>query len=264
MNQKVYQIKKYLEHLRKSKSKLGHGVHSPFVYDLIETIFNNFGTYYCFPKIEKLRDQLLNDSSVINIEDFGAGSAKDNNQQRKLSNIAEYALLKKEHAQLLFKIINRFQSKTLIELGTSLGTTSAYLASACKNSQLYTFEGSPEVARIAQRNFKHLKIKNINLTIGEFDKTLEAKLKNINTIDFAFIDGNHRYEPTIKYFEMLLEKSTPNSVFVFDDIYWSEGMTQAWKEIISNPKVTVSIDLYRMGIIFFRKESLKQNFKIQF
>ena len=105
---------------------------------------------------------------------------------------------------------------------------------------------------------------NTLLTVGEFDKQLPKVLPNIETIDFAFIDGNHRYEPTLKYFEMLLGKSTDQSIFIFDDIYWSEGMCKAWKEIIARPEVTVSIDLYRMGIIFFRKESPKQDFVVRF
>jgi len=264
MNQKIYQIKQYARHLKQAKSKLGHGVHSPFVYDLIEQVFNHEGQYYAFAKIEQVREQLLKEKTVIEIKDFGAGSTQTKSNKRSIASIANSALLKAEHSQLLFRLVNRFRPKNIIELGTSLGTTSAYLASACKKSKLYTFEGSPEIAKVAKRNFNHLNIKNIDLTIGEFDKQLATKLINIDTVDFAFIDGNHRYEPTIRYFEMLLEKSTPNSIFVFDDIYWSEGMTRAWKEIIANPKITVSIDLYRMGIIFFRKESLKQDFLVKF
>lgn len=264
MNQRIYQIKQYAKHLKQAKSKLGHGVHSPFVYELVEQVFNHDGQYYSFAKIEQLREQLLKDKTIIEIEDFGAGSTQTKDNKRRIASIANSALLKAEHSQLLFRLVNRFQPKNIIELGTSLGTTSAYLASACKNSQVYTFEGSPEVAKMAKRNLNHLNIKNIQLITGEFDKKLPKALELINTVDFAFIDGNHRYEPTIKYFELLLKKSTPDSVFIFDDIYWSEGMTKAWKEIIARPEVTVSIDLFRMGIIFFRKESLKQDFVIKF
>ena len=264
MNQKIYQIKQYVKHLKQAKSRLGHGVHSPFVYDLIEQVFNHEGQYYPFAKIEQLRQQLQKDKTIIEIEDFGAGSTQTKNNKRSVASIAKSALLNAEHSQLLFRLVNRFQPKNIIELGTSLGTTSAYLASACKESQVYTFEGSPEIAKVAERNFDHLKIKNIDLTIGEFDTQLATKLSNIDTVDFAFIDGNHRYEPTVKYFEMLLEKATPNSVFIFDDIYWSEGMTRAWKEIIARPEVIVSIDIYRMGIIFFRKENPKQDFIVRF
>lgn len=264
MNQKIHQIRQYIRHQRQAKSRIGHGIHSPFVYELVEQVFNHSGNYYCYPKIEKYRQQLLTFHSVLNIEDFGAGSTKNNQKERKVSEIAKTALLNPEHAQLLFRLVNRFQPQTIIELGTSLGITSAYLASAYKQAQIYTFEGSPEIAQMAQKTFKKLKMNNIQQITTSFDDTLPQTLEQINTVDFAFIDGNHRYEPTLRYFEQLLEKASEHSVFVFDDIYWSEGMTRAWNKIISHPKVTVSIDIYRMGLVFFRKSNPKQNFKIKF
>lgn len=264
MHQKIYQIKAYANHWKHANSKLGHGIHSPFVYDLVETVFNHMGSYYCFPKIEKQRQHLLSNKTLVEIEDFGAGSSVSKHKKRSLSSIAQTALLAPAHAQLLFRLVNRFQSKTIIELGSSLGISSAYLASACKDSTLYTIEGSPEIAKIAQQNLSKLKIENVILKTGPFEEQLPEVLKTVEQVDFAFIDGNHRYEPTLQYFELLLEKSHEDSVFVFDDIYWSEGMTKAWNEIIARPEVKVSIDLYRMGIIFFRKESLKQDFKIKF
>lgn len=264
MHQKIYQIKAYAKHWKQANSKLGHGIHSPFVYDLVETVFNHSGNYYCFPKIEKQRQRMLSNKTLIQVEDFGAGSSVSQKQKRSLSSIAQTALLDPSHAQLLFRLVNRFHSKTIIELGSSLGITSAYLASACKTAQLYTLEGSPEIAKVAQKNLSELKIKNAILKTGPFQEQLPEVLKTIKEVDFAFIDGNHRYEPTLQYFEMLLKKAHEHSVFVFDDIYWSEGMTKAWTEIIARPEVKVSIDLYRMGIIFFRKESLKQDFKIKF
>jgi len=264
MNQKLFQIKQYINYQLVAKSRLGHGVHSPFVYDLIEQVFNHEGNYYAFNKIEKQRSKLLKSDKIIEIEDFGAGSSVNKHKKRKLSSIASTALLDSNHAQLLFRLVNRFQTQNIIELGSSLGITSSYLSFARKKSNIYTFEGSPEIAKIAENTFKQLKLSNIELHFGEFSNTLPQVLEKIDTVDFAFIDGNHRYEPTIKYFEMLLKKATNDSVFVFDDIYWSEGMAQAWKEIIARPEVSVSIDLYRMGIIFFRKESTKENFVVKF
>jgi len=264
MNQEIFQIKQYIHYLFVAKSSLGHGVHSPFVYELIEQVFNNEGNYYAFRKIEKQRSKLLKSNKIIEIEDFGAGSSINKDTNRILSSIANTALLGSRHAQLLFRLVNRFQSQNIIELGTSLGITSSYLCNALKKSNVHTFEGSPKIAKQAEQIFKELKLTNIELHLGEFSDTLPQVLAKIDTVDFAFIDGNHRYEPTIKYFEMLLKKANNNSVFVFDDIYWSEGMAQAWKEIIARAEVSVSIDLYRMGIIFFRKESTKENFVVKF
>ena len=264
MNQKLFQIKQYINYLFIAKSSLGHGVHSPFVYDLIEQIFNHEGQFYAFYKIEKRRDKLLNNHKILQIKDFGAGSSVNKNRKRKVSSIAKSALLHKKHAQLLFNLVNKFPVHNIIELGSSLGITSSYLAQAKKKAKVYTFEGSPEIAQIARNTFKQLQVSNIDLHQGQFKDELPKVIDKIDSVDFAFIDGDHRYEPTMAYFEMLLSKVTNQSVFVFDDIYWSEGMMRAWKEIIARPEVTVSIDLYRMGIIFFRKESSKENFIIKF
>jgi predicted O-methyltransferase YrrM len=264
MQQKIFQAKQWFKYILTSKTRWGHGVHSPFVYNLIEQIFNHDGQYYSFSRIEEIRAHLLNQRQKIEVEDFGAGSVKLSRKKRRVSSIAYSSLLGKEHAQLLFRLINRFQPKNIIELGTSLGVTSAYLASAYKKSQLHTFEGSSAIADIAKDNFKQLKLDNIQVHVGNFDQQLPEVLKQMETVDFAFIDGNHRYQATLDYFELLLQKASPSSVFVFDDIYWSKGMTKAWKEIIARPEVKVSIDLYRMGLVFFRKESPKQDFRVRF
>lgn len=264
MNQKIYQITQYFKYLCHAQSSIGHGIHSPFVYEMVEQIFNHEGEYYSFNKIEEIRLQLLKNKNLIKIEDFGAGSTQTKSNKRTVSSISKSALLDVEYAHLLFRLTNRFKPKNIVELGTSLGLTTAYLSSARTSSKVYTFEGSPEIAKIAQHNFEQLKKQNIELIVGEFDKNLSKTIENIDTIDFAFIDGNHSYEPTMRYFEILLEKRTNDSVFIFDDIYWSKSMTKAWKEIIARPEVTVSIDLFRMGLIFFRKENPKQDFCIRF
>ena len=252
-----------MQHWRNATPRKGHRVHSPFVYDLVENIFNHTETYYPFIKIEKKRKSLLQSKKIIEVKDYGAGSLKLKNSQRKVSDIARYSLSNAKEAQLLFRIVNRFQPKILIEIGTSLGITSAYLASVNKKSKLYTLEGAPAIAKIAAQTFKQFRFRNIELIEGEFSQKLPALLQKIDAVDFALIDGNHRYKPTIEYFDLLLEKAHNDSVFIFDDIYWSEEMQQAWKEIIARQEVRISIDLYHMGIVFFRKENTKQDFKIR-
>jgi len=263
LNQKVFQIISYLQHWRKASPRKGHRVHSPFVYDLIENIFNNNETYYPFIKIEKKRKRLLQSKKSIEVKDYGAGSLKLKNNKRKIRDIARYSLSSPKEAQMLFRIVNRFQPKTLVEIGTSLGITSSYLAAVNKKSKLYTLEGCPATARIAALSFKQFRFRNIELIEGEFSQTLPALLQKIDQLDFALIDGNHRYKPSIEYFNLLIEKAHNDSVFIFDDIYWSEEMQKAWQEIITRKEVTISIDLYHMGIIFFRKENSKQDFKIR-
>ena len=166
---------------------------------------------------------------------------------------------------LLYRIARFFKPRTILELGTSFGITTSYLAKAAPAAKVYTLEGSPAIARIARQNFSSLSIHNITLVEGDFDNTLSPLLGRLQAVDLAFVDGNHQKIPTISYFEQLLEKKNEDSVFIFDDIYWSPGMEEAWKAIKDHAAVTLSIDLFFVGIVFFKQGfKEKQHFKIRF
>ncbi len=201
---------------------------------------------------------------VIDVNDLGAGSKKMGNNQRKISNIAKYSAVQQKYGALLFKLANEFKPKNIIELGTSLGIGSLYLSSFSKKSTLYTIEGCENTAKIARKNFLNLDAYNINLTVGSFEKRLPEVLKIIDSADMVFFDGNHRKEPTIKYFNLCLEKKTNNSVFIFDDIHWSKDMNSCWNQIKKHPEVKVTVDIFQMGLVFFRKELQKQDFVIRY
>ena len=244
----------------------GHGVHSPFVFEFITQVLNDSGEYYCYNSIESLRRKLKNDHTILELEDFGAGSRVHASYKRKVSEIANSSLKPKKFAQLLFRMVNHYQPKNVLELGTSLGITTSYLASANKNIPVITMEGAKQVAAVARKNFDTLDLENINIVQGNFDITLAATLNNnFEKIDFAFVDGNHRKEPTIEYFKQLLPYSTETSILIFDDIHWSKEMEDAWEYIKSTDAVTLTIDLFFIGIVFFRKEQkIKQHFNIRF
>jgi len=246
------------------KSTNQHGVHSPFVFDLVTKVIYDKSEFYCFKEIEKLRHKLKNSTQQINHIDLGAGSKKNKNNELSISDIAKYSLKSPKYSQLLFRLVNYFQPPTIIELGTSLGISAAYMASANKNAKVITMEGSPEIAAIAKNNFDLLSLNNIELTNGNFDNTLSTVLNKVETVDFIFFDGNHQYQPTINYFTQCLNKTNNNSVFIFDDIYWSDEMNKAWQEIKNHTKTKVTIDLFQMGIVFFREEQAKEHFVIRF
>ena len=107
--------------------------------------------------------------------------------------------------------------------------------------------------------------KNIELQQGNFNEILSPFIASTAPLDFVFVDGNHKYEPTIQYFNTLLPKLHEQSILVFDDIHWSKEMEQAWLEIQGHPSVTLTIDLFFIGLVFFRKENIaKQNMVIRF
>ena len=256
---------KYVQYFLTASNGKGHGVHSPFVFEFITKILNATTEYACYKNIEQLRQQLKRDNTLLTIEDFGAGSRVHPSYKRKVSDIATSSLKPKKFSQLLFRVANFYKPKNILELGTSLGVTTAYLASANASNKVITMEGAKEVAAIARKNFQQLHLSNIEIVEGDFDINLSRVVNDLSSIDFAFIDGNHRKEPTIKYFEQLLSKTTNNSILVFDDIHWSGEMEEAWKYIKQHSSVTLSIDLFFIGIIFFRHEQLeKQHFSIRF
>lgn len=256
---------RYIKYLLMASNAKGHGIHSPFVFTFITSVLNDDRHFYAYEKIESLRDVLLINQQKLIIEDFGAGSINYKNNQRSIAEIAKSSLKPKKFGQLLFRIVDHYASKSILELGTSLGITTAYLASAIESSLVVTMEGAKSVSQVARSNFKVLGLENIEIIEGNFDVTLSNTIHKMGIVDMAFIDGNHRYEPTIRYFREILSAINEYSILVFDDIHWSKEMEQAWEEIKQEPLVTLSIDLFFIGIVFFRKEQkMKQNFVIRF
>lgn len=253
---------KYLRYLITAASGKGHGIHSPFIFRFIKDVLNDELHYGSYDKVEPLRTKMLRDKSVIEIEDFGAGGK---NNQRTISSIARNVVKSRKYSQLLYRMVNYYKPQHILELGTSLGITTSYLAMASPGGKVITMEGSGEVAKVARKNFDAVALNNIELVEGNFDRQLASVINRLVAVDFAFIDGNHRQEATISYFEQLLPKLQKKSILVFDDIHWSAGMENAWDHIQNHPEVSCSVDLFFMGIIFFREEFReKQHFTIRF
>jgi predicted O-methyltransferase YrrM len=256
---------RYLKYYFSASNGKGHGVHSPFVFEFITKVLNDDRHFYAYKSIENLRAMLLSDSRELLIEDMGAGSRVKKTNTRSVKDIAASSLKPKKFGQLLFRIVDHYSPATILELGTSLGVTTAYLASAKLASSVITMEGAGAVAEVAGDNFKKLGLTNISVVRGNFDETLQGTVQKAGKIDMAFIDGNHRYEPTVRYYRELLPAMHEYSILIFDDIHWSSEMEQAWEDIKQQEAVTLTIDLFFIGLVFFRKENkAKQHFSIRF
>ena len=258
---KLQQIIDYIYFIGRSNNS--HGIHSPFVFNLYNEVLNVKKEYYFVGPIESLRASYLNNQEEIDMIDLGAGSTLGVASKRKISKIAATSLQSSKNAALLFRLVDYFQPKNIIELGTSLGITTCYLAKASKKSNIISVEGNPALASIAQQGFQKLAIQNITCKLGSFDTHFLPSLNELKQVDFILFDGNHRLEPTMKYFEQSLPFINENTVFVFDDIYWSEEMKQAWQKIKGNSQVSITIDLFDMGLVFFRKGHKKQDFLLR-
>jgi predicted O-methyltransferase YrrM len=256
---------KYVQYFVMAQNGKGHGIHSPFVFDFITLVLNDTGEYYCYELLEVHRAELLKNKNEIEVLDLGAGSRKGTTVQRRISDIARNALKPAKFSRLLFRMANYFKSQTILELGTSLGITTSYLAYADHAAKVLTMEGVPAIADLARNHFGLLGLKNIELLEGNFDDTLQTALGRLNKVDFAYIDGNHRFEPTVRYFKQMFPTLHADSVVVFDDIHWSEEMEQAWEAVKKEDGVTLTIDLFFIGIVFFKPGfKAKQHFTIRF
>lgn len=252
----------YLKHLKKANNL--HGVHSPFVYNLIDNVIYNFKNNADCDEIENLREKLLKNKKYITITDLGAGSHINNNTQKQIKQIAKNALKPKKLAQLIYRLVKENKPTNAIEFGTCLGLTSAYISKAAPLAKVVTMEGCPQTAAHANKNLKSLQAKNVEVLVGDFNQNLPQLLNDLSQIDFVFVDGNHQEKATLDYFNMLLPKAHQNSLFVFDDIYWSAGMKTAWQQIKKHPKVTLTIDLFWIGLVFFKTDREKEHFTVKF
>ncbi len=258
--------KKYFKYLVKSSNSNGHGVHSPFVFDFITNVLTSPAKdKVLFKEIELLRKTLRQSNEKLTVVDLGAGSVKGNATKRTVGSIAKNAAKSPKFGQLLYKMAGYYRVETILELGTSLGLTTRYLALAKPVYGVITIEGSPEIADFARQSFIKESKDNIELIVGDFSEKLENALVKMKGRKMIFFDGNHQYQSTLDYFNQSLKYCEEDDIMIFDDIHWSEGMEKAWQEIKKNKEVTCTIDLFFVGVVFFRREfKEKLEFSIRF
>lgn len=239
-----------------------HGIHSPSVFDLQQNIIKAKEAYYAFDEIEAIRAKLLLTEKLIEVKDLGAGAKLSYKKQRSIKSITQSACKSPKYAQLLFRLTYYYKPNSILELGTSVGLTTAYLAKAAPQAKVISIEGAEQIAKIAQLNLEKLKVHNVKQLIGDFSKELSGALSELKNVDLVFFDGNHQKAPTLSYFEACLKCAHENSIFIFDDIYWSNEMTEAWREIKEHEQVKQTIDLFQLGIVFFKTDQEQEHFTI--
>ena len=255
----LYKITQYIKFLLKSTNQ--HGVHSPFVYDLVTKCFYDRTNYESYNAILNYRKSLLVSKTKIKVKDLGAGSHVLKHQARSISDIAKKAGTTPKRTKLLYRLTNYFKPNNILEFGTSLGIATHAMNLRNPKANITSIEGCPNTSAFTKNQLKVQDSEHINIITGNFND--EFNKLSSNSYDLIFFDGNHQKEATLMYFETLLKTANNNSVFIFDDIYWSEGMTEAWEIIKEHPKVMVTVDTFFWGFVFFRNEQVKEHFKIR-
>ena len=260
-----YQLaQKYLHYYLTAANGRGHGIHSPFVFDFVLNVLNDRVAYPDYAAIEGLRRRLRRDDTLLEIEDMGAGSVWKAPRERSIGDITRRAAKSARLGQLLYRVARYYGPGTVLELGTSLGFSTAYLAAGAGATKVWSVEGAVQVAAVAEKNLRSLGLP-VRQVVGNFDDVLPAVLQEMGTVGLAFVDGNHRREPTLAYFELLMTYAAPQAVLIFDDIHWSREMEEAWTAIKNDPRVYLTIDLFFIGLVFLREEfKVKQDFVIRY
>lgn len=260
----LFSIRQFIKYFIFSRHRFGHGINSPFVFGLVSNVFRNKIESDIVCTIEKIRNKLIAEPGLISIYDLGAGSKKMKSNQRKVSDIARFSAVPRKYGIFLSKMSRVFGNPLVLEFGTSLGISTMYLAASCPETTVVTMDGCKETSEIASRNFREAGLKNIRLLNGPFDDLLPG-IKNENICPgLVFIDGNHRKEAVIRYFNQIAEMSDNSTVVIIDDINSSNDMEQAWSEIKNHRDVSISIDIFRMGIVFFMKGLNRSSYVIRY
>lgn len=253
----LFRLKKYLAYQWQGQTK--YYIHSPFVYRFFLNVLEN--SEHSLAAIEKLRADLQQNTSPIHLTDYGTKRERPVTIAQLEKQVAVHA----KYGRLLYSLTKYLKPNNILELGTSIGLSSSYLKLGHPSAHLLSLEGSDTLIDVAHKNHRALNITGIEVIQGEFSRTLPAAINKLQTLDLVFFDGNHQKEATLNYFKQCLPYADDNSVFVFDDIYWSEGMAKAWEEIKQHPQVTLTIDVYQFGICFFRKDKMaKEDFVLRY
>ena len=288
----LYRVSSWLKHQLTARNTGGHGVHSPYLFEWVRMVMSDKNTYYVWDEIEEIRQEMLKDTRELEFVDYGSGgplptspSKGRSANMRRVCDIAKGSLARRKEAQLLARLVGWLgrplltspsrggigdeasedrKGLTIVELGTSLGVTTAYLAAMDSRNKVVTYEGCPAVAEVARANWEKLGLSNIACVVGEITvDSLQLAVDRLSGIDVAFIDANHTYEATLTYFNALASRVHEKSVVVVDDIHYNEDMEKAWKAICADERVTTTMDLYRMGLVFFDKHYWRKQYKMR-
>lgn len=243
----IYQFLAFLRFYWSAVTK--YQLHSPFVFGLANAVLEDRRWYYAFRDVEQLRLRMLSSDAVLEVQDFGAGGARGQNR-RTLSYIVRQAGSSARQGRRLFRLAQWLAPKTMLELGSSVGISTMYLASAARNAHFLSLEGCPQTAEVARTNLSFLDLHHAAIRTGAFDETLLPALQSLNKVDLVYLDGNHRLAPTLQYFESCLPFAHDQTVFVLDDIHWSPEMQTAWQRIRQHKNITLSIDFFDFALAF--------------
>jgi len=258
MKYALHRIRSWLNYSLKAQS--AHGLHSPFLYQWYEEVLAEKKAFYAFTEIKKIREEIYRDNTAIRRTDYGTGHPK---KVRAFGKMAQSMGISTKRGELLFRIVAQHRPKNLLELGTGTGLALHYLSAAAgQKAQIHTLEGCPETSAAAAKYFSKAQ-ENIHFHVGKIQDTLPQMLATLPPLDFVFLDAHHAEAPTLRFTEWLLPKLTENALLVYDDIHWSPEMSSAWRKLVADERLPLTVDLFDFGLAFLRSKQPKQHFTLR-
>lgn len=258
---KLNSIIQYIIYFLKAKYKKGHGVHSPFVYGFVSQVVFDKNRHKAYGKIFGRIRALKKANQKVSVNEIGGGSRTFDKNERQIQKLIKFSSVQRKYGMLLFRIVRHYKPSGILELGTSIGISTMYMAEGNSKAEIYTIEGNKSLVEFARQNIKALELQNVKFINKLFDDVLTELLPTIKDLELVFIDGNHTYEATIKYYKAVKPFIT-RGMIILDDIYWSNGMQRAWKEICTME--TITVDLYQFGIIILGEQLTPGYYRIRF
>lgn len=238
-----------------------HSLQAPYIFNFYSRLTDGLKSQKTCLDIEILRNALKQDHRTIFGADFGAGSrVLSLGGNRTIASIARHGVSSPRDCLLLSQLVEMVQPSTCIELGTALGLSTAYLSRAMPNGLIHSFEGIPDLCKIAADTWEKLACENINLVSGDIDEHLPKLLHQVKKVNFVIIDANHTSDALLRYFHWIKPHLSPGAVLYIDDIRWSLEMYDAWQKVTKDKAVTLSIELLNSGLLVFEEGLPKQHY----
>jgi len=259
-----YRLAAALRYFICARHSKGHGIHSPFVFDFINTVLLKKIPGDKTKVIKHIREKMESSKMTVEVNDLGAGSTFMSTRHRRLSDLSRQSSVHNRYGRILFNLASLYDGRNILEMGTSVGISTLFMSLGAPSSKIISIEGCANLAEIARNNFSDAEAGNIEIMRGEFDEQLTIIRKREFSPSMVYVDGNHRKEAVLKYFASLKELIAQDSVIIFDDINYSNEMNEAWNEIKSDLQVSLSIDIFQMGLVFFPEGMTKQDFVLRY
>ena len=238
-----------------------HGIHSPFVYNLCDQVLRKPISEEVKSRQNRLFKALKNDATIINFQEFGAGS-KHLKKQRSVKQIVSTNSTKNKYGNLLFRLMEGYKPRNVLEFGTSIGCGTLQLHWGNPKAKISTIEACKETYEFAKNTIEQFQISNqINLINSTFNDYLEEK--DLEKFDLVFIDGHHDGKCLIDYLKKLEKHTHNDTIFILDDIRWSMDMFNAWNTLVNDEQYHLSIDFFKMGLLIRQSNKRKEHFVLR-